>query len=83
MTEYGYMVNGQLIRQKTQTAQSKPLVYTEEPVVDERHATVYAWEEQQGSIVQVWDTIEIEPEEPPEELDDAEALSILLGGESE
>lgn len=80
MTEYGYMVNGQLIRQKTPTAQSKPLVYTEEPTVDDHHATVYAWAEQPDSIVQVWDTIEVEPEEPPEELDDSEALDILLGG---
>lgn len=80
MTEYGYMVNGQLIKQKVPTEQSKPLVYTEEPVVDDHHATVYSWEEQSNSIVQVWDTIEVEPEEPPEEIDDSEALGILLGG---
>ena len=80
MIEYGYMVNGQLIRQRAPDERSKPLVYTEEPTVDDHHATVYAWEEQADSIVQVWETIEIEPEEPPEEIDDAEALAILLGG---
>lgn len=82
MTEYGYMINGQLIRLKAQTENSKPLVYTEEPTEDEHHATVYSWEEQADSIVQVWDTIEVEPEEPPEEVDDAEVMSILFGGEA-
>lgn len=80
MIEYGYMVNGQLIRQKAPDGRSKPLVYTEEPTVDKYHATVFAWEEQTDSIVQMWDTIEVEPQEPPEEIDDAEALNILLGG---
>ena len=81
MTECGYMVNGQLIRQKTADYRSKPLVYTEEPTVDDHHATVYAWTEDPDSFLQVWDIIEIIPEEPPEEVDASEALEILLGGD--
>ena len=80
MIEYGYMVNGQLIRQKVPDERSKPLVYTEEPTVDDHHATVYAWEEQPDSIVQVWDNIEIEPDEPPDDLTNEEAFEIIFGG---
>lgn len=83
MTEYGYMVNGQLIKVKEQTPQSKPLVYTEEPAVDDHHVTVFSWEEQADSIVQIWDTVEITPDEPPENVDDTEALRIMLGEEEQ
>lgn len=81
--EYGYMVNGQLIRVKTPTEQSKPLVYTDEPIVDERHSTAFSWADNGNTIEQVWTTYEIDPVELIDDIPDDEALSILLGGDTE
>ena len=81
--EYGYMKRGQLIRVKTETKESKPLVYTTEPEVDKYHATSFSWAEQDEGIVQVWAIHEIDPADDPIELTDDELLSILLGGDGE
>lgn len=81
--EYGYMVNEQLIRVKAQTANSKPLVYTDEPFVDKYHATAFSWEDKVDTIEQVWETYEIEPAEEPTDIDNDELINILLGGETE
>ena len=83
MEEYGYMINGQLIRQSNRTEHSKPIVYTKEPSVDEYHATAYEWQEEQDRIIQIWFEIEIEPVEPSDEISDSEALAIIMGGVSE
>lgn len=79
---YGFFINNQLIIAKEQTEHTKPLIYTNEPQVEEGHGTVFHWEEEPDQIVQVWEVVEIPPIEPPEEIDDSEALSILTGGES-
>ena len=82
MTEYGTMKNGQLIRHKNCKEGDKPIVYTECP--ESEFVCQYRWEERENEIVQVWEITDIPKEEDErplsEELTDAEALAILLGG---
>ena len=80
--EYGYMFNGQLIREKQQTKHNKPLTYTDEPAHGENQATAYSWEDKGEYIEQVWTVMDVEPvdEYPPDEPTAEEILDIILGG---
>lgn len=80
--KYGHMINGQLIIVKNRGEADKPIVYTEPPVVDEHHRAIFAFEDTEDEIIQRWEVIET-ADEPPEEITDTEALSILLGGDVE
>ena len=53
----------------------KPVVYTEPPTVEPGFVAVPGWEERENEIVQIW-TIE----QDSGEIDDSEALNIILGG---
>ena len=77
---YGHMINGQLIVVKTIGAEDKPIRYTEAPEVEIHHRAVCSYREDTDEIVQVWEIIET-TDEPPEDLDDTKALSIMLGEE--
>jgi len=55
-----------------------PVVYTEPPEQDGYYAES-GWAEEDGRIVQEWVLIPI-PED--EDIDDAEALNIILGGDN-
>ena len=85
MTDYGVMINGQLLIHKEQQTGDKPVVYTDEPLCGEDGITCFSFEERNGEIVQVWQikqnpygSAEVYPYTDP-----AEALSILLGGDGE
>jgi hypothetical protein len=66
--EYGYIINGQLIREKQQTERNKPLAYTDEPAHEGNQATAYSWEDKGEYIEQVWTVMDVEPidEYPPD-----------------
>ena len=55
----------------------KPVELAPAPDVDENHTAVEWLEDTEANIVRHWNIVEITPDP---ELDDAEALSILLGG---
>lgn len=57
MTEYGIILNGQLIRHRKYHSGDKEIVYTEEPTVGEGFGTAFSWEETENEIVQVWQTV--------------------------
>lgn len=59
--EYGYIINGQLMREKQQTKHNKPLTYTDEPSHGENQATAYSWEDKGEYIEQVWTVMDVEP----------------------
>lgn len=80
MTEYGTIINSQLIVHKSYQDGDKPLKYTKEPI-EQGKKGVYSWTEEASGIVQVWELVD-DDSDPHEhdEVDDTEALSILLGG---
>lgn len=53
----------------------KPVVYTDQPTVDPGYVAIPGWEGTETEIVQIW-TIE----QDSGEIDDSEALNIILGG---
>lgn len=53
----------------------KEVEYTEQPVVEEEYVAIEGWEELEDKIKQTW-TIE----KGSDEIDDYEALNIILGG---
>ena len=85
MTDYGVMINGQLLIHKEQQTGDKPIVYMDAPTHGEDEITFFSFEEQNGEIVQVWriapntyDNTDVYPYTDP-----AELLNILLGGDGE
>lgn len=50
MTEYGYMVNGQLIRCRQDHENAKLIIYSN----PEPDSDYYVWEEGTGTIIQEW-----------------------------
>ena len=81
MTEYGVMINGQLLIHKTRKDGDQEIVRTPAPDI-EYDETVHFWfEEENGKIVQKWGKEKLpDPPDPDPEVDDEEALEILLGG---
>lgn len=53
----------------------KPVEFTDSPEAPDGFYCESAWEETADSIVQIWTLVPL-----PDDVDDAEALSILLGG---
>lgn len=53
----------------------KPVEFTDAPEAPEGYTYESGWEETADSIVQTWTLVSL-----PDDIDDAEALSILLGG---
>lgn len=53
----------------------KEVEYTDQPIVEEGYIAVEGWEELEDKIKQIW-TIE----KGSDEIDDYEALNIILGG---
>lgn len=56
----------------------KPVAFTEMPEAPEGYYYESGWEEQETAIVQTWTLVEL-----PDDIDDAEALQIILGGDEE
>ena len=57
----------------------KPVIFTDQPN-DPPAGYIYEahWEEQEDSIIQVWELVEL-----PDDIDDDEAFGIIFGGDSE
>lgn len=72
---YGKIINGVLYVVSGQKDGWKPFAYTEEPEAQEGYHTAYIWVETEDSFNQQWETIE----DHEEDIDDSEALNILLG----
>lgn len=58
----------------------KPVVMTDPPEAPEGFYPVSSWEEQDGSIVQVWSLEELPPEEAPAEAWDIEQGELIPAG---
>lgn len=54
----------------------KPVTFTDEPEAPTGYYYESGWEETETEIVQTWALVEL-----PDEVDDAEAFSIIFGGE--
>ena len=78
MTEYGVMLNNQLIRHKTYQEGDKPILYTEMPS-SEGYRAIYHWEETEQDIIQAWELVEDDSDYEDYHTAD-EILSILIGG---
>lgn len=57
----------------------KPMVNTEQPEAQTGYEALFYWRETDDAWVQTWEIVPI----AEDELTDAEALSILLGGDGE
>ena len=79
---YGHIVNGQLIVVKQKGEDDKPIVYSAPPETGIHEKAVFNYEDNGEQITQVWSIVATQ-DEPIDDLSDEEALSILLGGESE
>lgn len=55
-----------------------PVVYTDMPTPPEGYDYESGWEQTEDSIVQTWTLVEL-----PDDIDDAEALNIILGGDTQ
>ena len=53
----------------------KPVVFSEPPEAPTGYYYASGWEEQTDAIVQTWTLTE-----PPDDIDDSEAIDIILGG---
>lgn len=53
----------------------KPVIYTDPPETQPGYIAVPGWEETETEIVQIWTV-----EQDSGEIDDSEALNIILGG---
>ena len=80
MTEYGTMINNQLIKHQEYHDGDKTLTYTEAPQQD-GYVAVFKWTERTDDIVQEWWLVKDDSEPDPyaDELPDTEALNIILG----
>ena len=55
-----------------------PVVFTDAPEPPEGYTYESGWAEEDNQIVQTWTMVEL-----PDDIDDAEALQIILGGDEE
>ena len=69
---------GLMLVSETEREGYKPAEYTEAPEAPSGYTAMCYWKEEPNSFIQTW---EIVPES--NEIDDAEALSILTGGDAE
>lgn len=76
---YGKTINGVLYVVDEPQDGYKPFEYTEEPTAPTRYHTAYIWKEETDSFVQTWEILE----DYEEDIDDSEALNIMLGEETE
>lgn len=79
MTEYGIMINNQLIRHKQYHDGDKPIIYTDMPTRE--YVCTYAFEERNDGIYQVWTVtdVPIVPIEDEATIEDYEAALAELG----
>ncbi len=77
-TEYGVMINNQLIKHKKYRDGDKPLTYTEQPSA-EGFKAVYEWQDRSEDILQVWELVEDDSEYEEPEPTAEEVLAILTG----
>lgn len=76
---YGKMIDGVLYVSTNQQEGYKPFEYTERPAVPEGYHAAYFWAEMDETFVQTWEAVA----DYEEDISDAEALEILLGGDGE
>ena len=83
---FGKIVDGRFVRASRRISEAdaqaqgyKPVVLTPAPAVDELHQAREWLEETDAQIIRQWDVAEVAIDPDPE-MDDAEALEILLGG---
>lgn len=56
-----------------------PVIYTEAPETDEHHYAESSWEQESDCIRQTWTVVEIPKPQDDDELDEAQAMAVLLG----
>ena len=76
---YGKWIDGCLYVVHEQKEGYKPFVFTEEPTAPTGYHTASFWKEEADSFVQTWEVLK----DYEEDIDDSEALSIMLGEETE
>lgn len=76
---YGIIVNGQLIIHPAYRDGDKPIEYSTEPEHRDGFRTIYEWQEDSESIVQVWSEVEDHSEYEPIIPEPEEILDILTG----
>lgn len=81
MTQYGVLINGQLIVHKTKKDGDKAIVYTDSPKTANDEIATFSYEEKDNEIVQIW-YVEKSPYEPmePADIPNEEAFDIIFGG---
>lgn len=76
---YGKWINGVLYVAYEPKEGYKPFVFTEEPIAHTGYHTAYFWKEETDSFMQTWEVLK----DYEEDINDSEALSIMLGEETE